>query len=172
MLPHAALFVVLGLGALAGTQATVRVTGGRAELVLGREPLALTPSACPRALAAPAYVELGARSTLELRWSGLASAAISGPAALEVGPGERPRLQLLRLARAEIEVRRGTLALELPGGGLLALAHCALGLRALSDGRIELQHRGGAPVRILRPGARRELWLRPGERLRLAAPAP
>jgi hypothetical protein len=170
MLPAAPLLLVLGLGLPTGIQASARVTSGRAELVLGRELLAFTPATGPRALAGPAFVELGARGVLELRWSGLASATVSGPAALEVGTGEPARLQLVRLAAAEIEARRGTLALELAGGVRLTVERCALGVRALPDGAIELLHRGGAALRVLRPGARRELWLRPGERLRLAGP--
>ncbi len=151
--------------ALETLAAHARVTSGRARLVEREAIVELPPSPRARALAPGAYLELGARSALELTWRGSASVALRGPASLEVHPAE---LRIARFTHLELEVRRGDLLLELPGLRRLEAGPAALELTALPDGTLELVHRGGEPARLLSiEGSRvRTRIIRAGERVR------
>jgi hypothetical protein len=112
-------------------------------------------------------VECGAATRVDLAWRGLASATVTGPAAFELA--REPGLLLEVFGTAEVEVRRGTLALELAGLGSLELAAGAVRVRCLPDGSAELLNRGGRVVEFWL-GERRPLAIGPGQSLRLAPP--
>ena len=150
----------------------VRVERGRARLGHGEEGREMIPSLLARPLEVGDSLELGASSAVELAWRARASARIQGPGALEIAP--RGNLWLDRFACAELEVRRGTLAVLWAEGGQLELGPGAVQLTRVTAGVFELYHRGGEPLawRILdERGAARAGWLRPGERIRLGARA-
>lgn len=146
----------------------VRVTEGAARLLVAEGVRSLEPEAGATSIAGEvAALEAGARSALELVWRGQASASLTGPLALELGPG--PTLTLERFRTVELEVRRGHLTLELGGLGQLALTTGALRLRSLPDGVAEILNRGGSVLVVTRAGAS-SLEIAPGRSLRLRAP--
>lgn len=171
-----ALVLVL---ALAGAQAParapqagpiLRMNAGEARLAEGRSVRALDRRAGAVELAGEAgWLEVGAGSQVELVWRGLASATVHGPAMLELG--RAPELRLEQAQVLELEVRRGTLALELAGIGTLALSAGALRLRALPDDVLELFNRGGAPLE-LHFESERPLRIPAGQRVRLRTREP
>lgn len=134
----------------------------------GREfpPVTRLASDAPCDLAVPARLTTPALSSVELRWLGHASATLQGAAQGWVE--EDQGLVLARFATAEVEVRRGRLRLEVIDLCALEAEKVALGLVSLPDGRVELVHRGGAPVTVRHAG--RDRTLRAGERVRLGVP--
>ena len=170
MLVHALLVFAAWMAAPGTDAVSLRVVTGRAELATADGVRTLTPSSGAVELSDPTYAEAGALSELELRWSGVASAEIEGPAALEVGPGER--LHLVRFHRAEVEVRRGSLTLLVGEACVLELSGGAVSLRELPEGGLELRNRGGRALRVRLSGSSRERTLEPGETVRLRRRAP
>lgn len=124
-----------------------------------------------------AYLELREQGRARLRYGRTASVMIDGPAALSVVPaagGTAARLSLHHVHHVELELRRGSLPVDLPvGHWTLELRRASVELRELVTGGLELVHRGGEPLALARlegpHDVRRTLWLRPGSSLRLAA---
>jgi len=147
--------------------ARLALAGGVVELVAGERPVEVRGSA---------HAELGTRSLVELRWSGRASALVTGKASLGIGKDpedpHRPGIAFYFLSRAELELRRGRLLVELPQGWSFELGRGAVSLTEHADGRVEVLHRGGADVLLVPPGSKRAsdaLRLRSGKRLVLPA---
>src|SRR5262245_16235862 len=135
------VLLVLGLAGGEAEEATalLRVTSGEARLAEGRTVLTLDARAGEHALAgAEAWVETSAASAIGLVWRGQAGMKLAGPAAFQLERG--PALDLERFRTAEIEVRRGKLALEIAGVGWLELGAGALELASLPDGVVELRN--------------------------------
>jgi hypothetical protein len=160
--------VLLVLAAARGDPAVLRVSAGTAEVVEAGRVHALAPRSGAREVAGAAWLECGPRSTLDVAWRGLASARITGPATLALGPGRA--LAVERYEVLELEVRRGGLALELPELGGFELPAGVLRVRALPAGIQELTNRGGAVLELARPGGD-SITLAPGARVRLRAGA-
>jgi hypothetical protein len=136
----------------------LEVRSGRVQVLEDARTALLTPAAPARVLDGPTLVEVGTRSQAVLRWGGSGSLRIDGRAALHVdreeataGHPARARVAFDFLRSAEVELRRGALLLDLPRGFSLELDRAVVALRELADGRVEVVHRGGRPVRILRP---------------------
>ncbi len=151
----------------------LRLDVGEVRLVEGDTVRALDRRAGAVALAGDsARIECGAQSEFELAWRGLASATVHGPAALELECvpelGGAPRLRLEQAQRLELEVRRGTLTLELSGVGVLEVCSGALQVRARPHGAFELLNRGGAVLELRRDGAE-PLSIAAGQRVRVRA---
>ena len=160
-----------------GPGVELELRSGRAQVVEGGAVAVLTSSAPSRVLVGPTLVEVGARSEALVTWRGIGSLRVRGKAAFHVAqeraePDESdesdelaendetvaeeedgpttPRVSLSFLRSAEVELRRGALRLDLPRGFTLDLDRAALALREFADGRVEVTHRGGLPVRIRR----------------------
>lgn len=170
MPPQTAALLVwaLVLAGPGGEPATlVRVAQGSARIAQGDEVRSLDPRAGAQALRGEgAALESGAHSQVELVWRGQASATIQGPAAFELT--RAPGLSLASFQTAELEVRRGKLALTLAGLGSLELSAGALQVRSLPGGLFELLNRGGSALELERAGAPR-VRIAAGQRLRLRA---
>jgi hypothetical protein len=160
--------VLLVLIAARGDPAVLRVSAGTAEVVEADRVHALAPRSGAHALADAAWLECGPRSALDVAWRGLASARITGAAALALGPGRV--LAVERYEVLELEVRRGGLALELPELGRLELPAGVLQVRALSAGVHQLTNRGGTVLELARTRGE-SITLAPGARVRLRAGA-
>lgn len=150
------MLVPLLLAACAGLPPVhIDVLAGRADLASPLGIVPLRPGAKPIERNGPGYLELGAISRLDLRWRGVASLELEGAGALEwrgsQGDEDALSLEVLRLDKLSVEVRRGPLRLELPGGWRATLTHGALHVRTLSDGTLELEHIAGAPL-LVAPG--------------------
>ena len=158
--------LLLALGALAGSS-QVRVESGRADLIVGQTLRSITGASGAVELDGLSYLEFGPESRIEVRWSGSASARVSGPASIEVDPGSAPLLRLAGFGTAELEVRQGSLGLELAGGISLELAPGAVQVRALPGGAFELFHRGGEPLKVRRAGKTGVETIPGGKRVRL-----
>lgn len=130
-------------------------------------------------LDARGYLESSATSRFEMSWDGAASLECSGPTTIEWREATSERggvyLDLLRVERLHLEVRRGPLRCVLPGGWIFNLEHGASFLRRLPDGHFELEHGAGAPLlvaREARSGDVRPPWtVLPGAKVRLEADA-
>jgi hypothetical protein len=169
---RALLALLLWTSAPAPSPLELRVDTGRVELVDAGGLRSLTPRSGPVGLSGVAYAEAGALSEVELRWSGLASAEVEGPAALEVASGSEARLRLVRFQHAEVEVRRGSLSIVAGEACVIELRAGALGLRELPDGVIQLENRGGRAIRVRLLGASDVREVAPGASLRLRPRAP
>jgi hypothetical protein len=156
----------------------VDVLDGRVELAAESGVLELEGPSAQRDHSGPGYLRAGASSRLSLRWRGAATLDLEGVSSVEWRPSERGHglsITLERVERANLEVRRGPLRLELPGGWLAHIRQGAVFVRELSDGSVELEHVAGAPLLLSRSGARDEVrppWtVLPGARLRLESEA-
>lgn len=148
----------------------IRVESGAARLAEGRTVRVLDRRSEAVALAADAgWVETGACTEVTLAWRGQAGARIDGPSSFQVE--RRPALTLVRFQVAEIEVRRGTLALGFDGVGTLEVGPGALQARSLPGGVLELLNRGGTALELARPG-RAPLAIPAWQRVRLRVPDP
>ena len=132
----------------------MRVERGWLRMLIEGDVVTLGSWSSEASIDSEGYVELGARSRTRIRWSGTASAAVSGGAAFGLRPtfdrAHPAAIHLVYFADAELEARRGVLQVELPGGWFLDLDGAVLGARQLADGRTELVHRGGKRVHLRR----------------------
>lgn len=175
MLP--ALLLVTALPADLGV-ARLELSAGRADIVSAAGVTSLVGRSAAHDVDGRAYVELGAASQLALRWRGEASLELRGAAAVEWRAPADQRGVLFtawRVSELDFEVRRGPLRLDVGGGWRLELDVGAAGLRTLADGRLEVRHVAGAPLRIARDlgdGLVTPPWtLLPGGEVRLDAGA-
>ena len=140
--------------------AVVRVLSGRATLVHGEEVEVLSRRSRSRRIEGAVYAECGPDAELDIAWRGLSSLRAEGTTAVEweIAPAtpDDPAVCLVRLATLDVEVRRGTMTIELPGAWVLAVERSAVQLRECG-GRLEILHHGGQAVRV------RSLVPRPGE---------
>ena len=92
------------------------------------------------------YLELGPAARIELAWSGLASAQVLGPAAVEwtLDKNGAPSLFVWRADRIELDVRRGGFSLNYAGRVAVDCGRGALSLREVGGGLRVRQH-GGEP---------------------------
>jgi hypothetical protein len=122
------------------------VLAGRATLVQAEELRTLTKATGARAVHGEAFLEVGAKAEVEISWPGAASLGVRGPASLE---WDKERgVRVLSAEVLEAEVRRGTLALELPRGWRTELARTALSLAELAGGELVFANRGAAPIAL------------------------
>lgn len=152
----------------------LEVLEGRAQLALESGIQSLAGPEAELDHRGPGFVSSSALSRLSLRWRGAATLELEGAASLEWRACERGQglsITLEDVDRATLEVRRGPLRLELPGGWLAHVRFGAAFLRRLPDGSVALEHVAGAPILLSRSGARdgvRPPWtVLPGARLRL-----
>ncbi|QDU67282.1 hypothetical protein [Engelhardtia mirabilis] len=154
----------------AGDPVRVEVIAGWGHLRIGDELQWLTRQAGPRLHHRSFYLELGVESVVELAWSGSASLRLTGPAGVFVDPVSGPlggrAVGFRRLASAEIEVRRGALAVSLPRGQRLLPHGSSFRLEGHPGGLVDLFHRAGDPLE-LDVGARYTFPLPVGTRRRL-----
>lgn len=171
---------LLMLTALPGDLGVARLelSTGRADIVSAAGVTSLVGRSAARDVDGRAYVELGAASQLALRWRGEASLELRGAAAVEWRAPADQRGVLFtawRVSELDFEVRRGPLRLDVGGGWRLELDVGAAGVRTLADGRLEVRHVAGAPLRIARDlgdGLVTPPWtLLPGGEVRLDAGA-
>jgi len=161
----------------------LRIGRGRALLAEGDGPVRLATSAAGALeLAEPVFLELGVGARAEVRWPGRASLRLEGPAVVSWAPapldpsetGGPVRCEVVQLGSAEVEVRRGGLALGFERDRWdLAVGRGALHLAGQPDGALELRHHGGKDVRVrtrvLRPPGTWPAVVRAGARVRLPA---
>lgn len=171
---------LLMLTALPGDLGVARLelSTGRADIVSAAGVTSLVGRSAAQDVDGRAYLELGAASQLALRWRGEASLELRGAAAVEWRAPADQRGVLFtawRVSELDFEVRRGPLRLDVGGGWRLELDVGAAGLRTLADGRLEVRHVAGAPLRIARDlgdGLVTPPWtLLPGGEVRLDAGA-
>lgn len=129
----------------------VQITAGRGVLVTasGARQLGLAAGRSP--WRGNGHLELGAGSRAQLVLQGRGQVRLYGPASLgwtQENAGDAPRLDFGSLGTAEVEVRRGTLPVDLPHDWRLALATGAYALERLPEGGTRLEHLGGRESRI------------------------
>lgn len=154
--------------------ARIELLSGRADIAAGSGVVSLVGTARTHTVEGPAYLEVGPASLLALRWRGEASVELRGVSALEwraPSDGRGLMISAWRFTELDFEVRRGPLRIELGGGWRAELEVGAAGVRTLADGRIELRHVAGAPLRLHHhsvAGVVTPPWtLLPGAQLRL-----
>lgn len=137
-----------------------------------------------------AHLEVPTGSEVRIAWLGRASLHVWGPSALEWSSEPRavpeeglPRVAVGRLewtvfdlAWMNVEVRRGTPVLRLPGDWRADLGASALHLRGLPSGPFEVRHHAGRPLVLRWLGdtaqARPPLSVHAGSTLRILRPLP
>lgn len=169
--------LVLALPPCAAAQQGVRVEGfaGRVEALTDSARIELLTGLGPREYEGAGHLESGASSRARLTWASRASLEILGRAGLEWSAHGAAGVRAFELERAELEVRRGPLLLDWPGGWHASFAAGAYRLSARPGGALELETvAGGAPRVWTCDGASfRELaGPAPGERLVIGAAAP
>lgn len=152
--------VLLALSALAAPPASAgSPEGPRVEVLAGRALLAqeggvrrLIPELGSLPVRGPAYVETGPGSRIVVRWRGAATLHMSGEGAVEwEGSTGALAWTLAGVESAHVEVRRGPLAMALPGGWEVELPRGACFLASRPDGSLELRHDAGLPLRLVPP---------------------
>lgn len=159
-----ALLLVLPLLAPIDPTPRLRVNEGHARLALEggvRELERRTGELAVEGRAA--YVEAGAKSTLELTWRGRASATVVGPSSFQFE--EEPRLLLENFHTAELEARRAAFEVEVAGLAVFTLEQGAVQLVSTSAG-LEVLNRGGRAL-TLHTLEGRELTVESGRRVRI-----
>jgi hypothetical protein len=194
MLHVAFLALLTGLAAPERPSARVEVLEGRATLAGPSGVRELKPGTRSVEEAGRAYLEVPPLTRVSIRWRATASLLVRGPATLEWGPGTGRNLlewRLLSQTETHLEVRRGPVRAELPGGWRATLESGAAFLRHTPGGGLELHHDAGQPLllaaahepdrvrppRVVLAGARLHLGalrsepeLLPGSRSRLLEP--
>lgn len=141
--------------------AVVEVRKGRAVLLAGGSERTLRPDQ-PQTADGKAHLEVGAGTEVQVNWPGRASVHVWGPASIEWAPDGEPEadsmeqtfatrgltFRFLDLAWADLEVRRGTHTLQLPGSWRAEIESGALYLRGLPTGPTEIRHHAGSPVSL------------------------
>ncbi len=160
--------------------AVVSVPTGHAFVATDDGVLSLASTSAPLVVPGQAHIELGIRSEVAVRWNSLSSASVRGKASFSIvtdadAPLD-PRMSILFLRSAELELRRGSLSIDLPQGWGIRLGRAVVSVRETPEGSIELVHRGGQAISIqdrLGRRSKREAptQLRSGQRV-LLAPAP
>jgi hypothetical protein len=156
--------------------ARLHVLQGRASLATPSGIDVLPAGGAPVRVAPRGHLELAVLSRAELRWDRVGSLELTGPAALEwrSTSASRTEATLLSFQDLHLELRRGPLLLELPGGWRLLAEGGAAAHMALSPSGLDLHHAAGRPLLLLRPSppdqARPPLTLLPGARVRLSGP--
>ena len=100
------------------------------------------------------HLELGALGDLDLAWSGRGSLHLEGPGALQWTRGAFSgdgSLELFDFRSADLEVRSGGLALDLPGGVRLDMRRGAVQLVSGPAGRYLVHHLGGEAMDLAHP---------------------
>lgn len=143
---------------------------GRVQLVDERGELCVVSRELERQAGERAHLEVGAGSVAEIVWTNLGSARVEGPCTLEwrraedvlTLPGEAPRItcDVVELGALELEMRRGALQLEAPGGWRVSIDRGAVSLRAQSGGACRAELRAGNALVIEGPRDARVLWPR------------
>ena len=149
----------------------VRITAGRGVLVTASGPRELGRTAGRNPWRGNGHLELVAGSEAELVLRGRGQVRLLGPASLswtQEAAGDAPRLDFESLRTAEVEVRQGTLPVDLPHHWRLALATGAYALERLPEGGTRLEHLSGRDSRIAWVGnaayAPAPATIRPGDR--------
>ena len=160
-----ALALLLWLAPSVDPTPHLQVTEGSARLVSERVVRALDRrSGGVPVEGASAYVECGAQSELELTWRGAASVELAGPAAFEFGA--TPRLALESFRSAELEARRGSLAVEVSGLMVFELRAGAVRLVSSPAG-VDVLNRGGAVLELCTLEGKK-VRVEPGRSVRIA----
>jgi hypothetical protein len=137
--------------------ARVEVLAGRATVGLPSAVLRLEAGAPVQQFVGPVHLEVAAASRARVGWSSVGSLVLEGRGVVEWrAPRERGELMrwtFVEVDSASLEVRRGRVHLELPGGWRGLLQPGAYTLAGLAGGPVELHHDAGLPVTLWPPQA-------------------
>ena len=155
-------------------EARISLQRGRALLVdeAGVAPLRRHEGLRP--LEGAGHLELAPGGLANLSWPGLGSAQLSGPASVSwdlSGEGDQLRLSFGLLDRVDLELRRGSARLDLPGAWRLEAELGVFELRALPGGGVGVEQLAGRSCRaswVGGSGVSSPQWIGPGERARLS----
>jgi hypothetical protein len=175
--PAAALAVELSLHE---PPARLEVLAGRGSAALPSSVLRLEGGSPVQQFTDPLHFELAPASRARVGWSGLGSLLLEGRTVVEwKAPSERGgvmRWTFVEVDRASLEVRRGRVHLELPGGWRGLLQPGAYVLEGLAGGPVEFRHDAGLPVTFWPPAgqekARPPYTVLAGSAVRLLGEAP
>lgn len=131
-------------------QECVRVEGfaGRVETLSDRAQVELLTGLGPREYAGAGHLETGALARARLSWISRASLELCGRAGLEWSARGEGRLRAFEIERAELEVRRGPLLLDWPGGWHARFDTGAFRLAAQPGGALALETVAGCAPRV------------------------
>ncbi len=114
----------------------------------------LRPSHGSRTFAQPVYIELGVASSLELRFEGLSSLRLEGPAAFEWRPASKAieanmEWVVHRARKMDAELRRGQVRMSFEEQAWrLDLGKGAYHFDCLPSKEIQVVHHGGQAIRV------------------------
>jgi hypothetical protein len=135
--------------------ARVEVLDGRAKVALPDGVLNLSAGAPVQRFPDALHFEQSPESRARIGWSSSASLLLEGRTVLEWAPPDEHGMPLTwsfaEVDRASLEVRRGRVRLELPGGWRGSLQPGAYTLVGLSGGNVEFHHAAGLPVTFWPP---------------------
>src|SRR5262245_29898589 len=135
--------------------ARVEVLDGRAKVALPDGILTLSAGAPTQRFAEALHFEQAPASRVRIGWSSSASLLLEGRTVVEWSPPDAAGMPLTwsfaEVDRASLEVRRGRVRLELPGGWRGSLQPGAYTLVGLSGGNVEFHHSAGLPVTFWPP---------------------
>jgi hypothetical protein len=164
-------------------EAHVEVHVGRAVCVRKGAPERTLRRGEPWVTQGENHLEVGAGAEVQILWPGRGSLQVWGPASLQWGPLEGAgvtgpddlAIRMFELSWADLEMRRGTHELHLPGNWRAQLGEVAIHIRGLPSGPVEIRHHAGRPVRLDWRGAegdaRPPITVYPGSNVRLDRPA-
>jgi hypothetical protein len=162
--------------------ARVEVLEGRASVGLPSAVLRLEAGAPRQQFVGPVHLEVAVASRARVGWSGMGSLLLEGRGVVEwAAPRERDELMrwtFVEVTRASLELRRGRVHVELPGGWRGLLQPGAYTLSGLPGGPVELHHDAGLPVTLWppsiegRPKAQPPFTVLAGGAVRLLGEAP
>src|SRR5688572_17644646 len=142
-------------GGSGGLPARIEVLDGRAKVALPDGVLNLSAGAPVQRFSGALRFEQAPESRTRIGWTSSASLLIEGKAALEWSPPDASGMPLAwdfaEVDRASLEVRRGRVRIELPGGWRGSLQPGAYTLRGLSGDSVEFHHAAGLPVTFWPP---------------------
>jgi hypothetical protein len=174
-----ALLACLAIGdPLPALPAHLEVLEGRVHCATGEGVLELRGPERARELTGRAYIEVAPLARARVGWEASASFEVIGPAVLEWTPAATAeqvlRVRVIECDTMHLEVRRGSLELELPGGNRAELDRSAICLRSVGSSEFELRHDAGLPLFVSTQSDERTVWppltVLPGARLRLGKP--
>ncbi|MEZ6013935.1 MAG: hypothetical protein R3F49_02370 [Planctomycetota bacterium] len=166
------------------SSARIEVLTGRARLVTAASIEQLSVHNKVLTVVGPTYLDVRPGGQVRVTWPGAASVLVHGPAGFEwstgapdggASPGQGDlALSFAALGHVDLEVRRGTVDVELPRAWRTRVSGAALQLDALASGAVELTHHAGAPLSVEwvgeRATSRPPVQVRAGSSVRLDRP--
>jgi len=131
----------------------VRVLEGRASVATVQGLTHLRVGSPEVSLSQGGHVELGLLGSTQLRWPRRLGLTVRGYSSFGIAPERaldaNPRVEFLFLGNLDVELRRGSLTLDLPQGWTLVMGRGSVHLKELVDGRLQLVNRAGAAIQII-----------------------